>query len=1689
MKKYPHYILLTLPMTKSSSWTENIWKIIDCYFHDNHQLLVRHHMDSYNDFFKHGIYQMFRERNPVILTSNYDSKMDDYSLKCHLYMGGINGDRLYIGKPVIYDDGRTHYMFPNEARLRNMTYGMTIHYDVEVEITKLLQPGEEPEKLYMVNPGGKEYSNSIVEDNEKQRVVGGARKKSQTVDVGDYSPSEMKYILEETNKSISQDDQNNMRIQKYKFLLEKVYLGKFPIMLQSEFCVLNGIPREIKYQMGECLNDYGGYFIIDGKEKIIIPQEKFADNMLYIRKYESPGTLEPEAMMEENTENEFLYSAEIRSVSENISKPTRTLSVKVVGPTSKLTQHNIVVNIPNVRKPVPLFILFRALGFLSDKEIITICLLDLEKNEDLLDYFVPSIHESGGIMTQTAAMRFIAVLTKGKTFAHVHSILSDFFLPHIGETNYVQKAYYLGYMVHRLVRVWANIDQPINRDSYKFKRIETSGELIGDLFREYYKIQQKQIFVTLDREKNLNLGLYNSIDGMIQLVTKKELGAFMSRDLETGVKKAFKGNWGAYPHTKRIGVLQDINRLSYLSTLNHLRKTTLHLDAGLKLVGPRLLHASQWGYFDAIDSPDGSDIGLHKHLTLGAHITKSMSREPILAWLREKVNMRTLEECTPKVLHHLTKVFVNGYWAGVITEPLQVVENIKLHRRNALLPIYLSVYFDIGQNTIYLYCDGGRLCRPIFYFDDSTGKFSYETPKMKKLLEKEDSVLKWQDLISGFHEKKVPGFSVDAMKLYDLYELYGEENGIGREKNPAKIEKFIKEKAVIDYVDNSESEGMLVCMNPGILADHPGRKYTHMEIHESLCFSMMCNLTNFLENNPATRNNFSCGQSKQAVSMYHTNHQMRMDKAAVVLDCGETPLVKSRYLEYINHEQHPYGENAIVAIMCYSGYNVEDAILVNEGAIQRGLFRTTYYSTYETHEEKGTKEGMLQTSDKQFANIENLLLSGVEVHGKRVGYEYDKLDDYGIIKEGTEIHDKVVIIGMTSFTTDSKTHFDECKTTKKGQLGIVDKTLITEGEVGERIAKVRVREVRMPAHGDKMASRAGQKGTVGLIIPEKDMPFTKDGIKPDLIINPHAIPTRMTIGQLVECIAGKAAALYGGFANCTAYSNHTMENIFHYGELLTSMGFHSSGNEIMYNGYTGEQMDSVIFMGPTYYMRLKHMVKDKINYRTTGPRSKLTRQTVGGRANDGGLRIGEMERDAIIAHGAVNMLTESMMERGDKYYMAVCNKTGMIAVYNPNKNLFYSPMADGPIQFVGSFNDPENQMHIQHISKFGRSFSIVCVPYTMKLLLQELQTMNVVMRIITEDNIDQIENMKFSKNVDKLLQMPVKNMQSVVDMNKDALKGKILGQEQKQEEYQNRIDSPIINNSVENIPVEMLAPPLSPEYSNLSPVINVPTPVYSESNSPRYVPRTPDYEKDVSSLPLYEPSTPETSPPGNFYFPSTPNESPPPINPYVETETRNGGNQDVFEIGDSVAIHGGNPSQLWKVKDRGNGYVTVIDNEGLSAHHPTEDHIKVVSPELLYFPRVESFGAAAHSSSEYPLDPQMGYSSAPGVPGHFVAPPAAPSLPQSLNFSPTIVVGDNNKIPNRMDGHENYGGGGGGGTPSQENNHTSSVDFNLPIVVKKNEASPSSQENTGNESSKEKGEGGGGGGNPFLDFFKIRKIG
>jgi hypothetical protein len=554
------------------------------------------------------------------------------------------------------------------------------------------------------------------------------------------------------------------------------------------------------------------------------------------------------------------------------------------------------------------------------------------------------------------------------------------------------------------------------------------------------------------------------------------------------------------------------------------------------------------------------------------------------------------------------------------------------------------------------------------------------------------------------------------------------------------LEKLQHFKSMVDYVDTSEEETALIAVSNDELKK--SKWYTNLEIDPSLILGVLGNLVIYPENNPFPRNAFSCGQSKQAVSVYHSNYQMRIDKMGVILNYGQTPLIKSRYLEYVNNEEQPYGVNAIVAIMCYTGYNVEDAILINEGAIQRGIFRTTYYSSYQDREESSKITGM---TNSKFASIEKN-----NVTGKKKGYDYSFLDDHGLVKENTELNDKTILIGkINSSLTTKDVWTDDSVKPKKGQLGYVDKSFITLGEEGFNVAKVRVREERLPAIGDKMASRAGQKGTLGLIIPEDDMPFTEDGIRPDLIINPHAIPSRMTIGQIIESLFGKVCTSYGAFGDCTAFQVKG-PNYSTYAPMLVKAGFNSSGNQVLYNGMTGEQLAADIYIGPTYYMRLKHMVKDKINYRARGPNTVLTRQPVQGRANDGGLRIGEMERDGVLAHGMSYFLNESFMKRGESkdYYIAVCNKSGAIAIYNESKNLFLSPAVDGPIKFN---TNPDGTQSIMNISRFGRSFSILKVPYAFKLLIQELQVMNVQMRIITEENVDQLLSMSYSDNINKLL--------------------------------------------------------------------------------------------------------------------------------------------------------------------------------------------------------------------------------------------------------------------------------------------------------------------------------------------------
>ena len=1512
-----------------------IWKLIDIYFKENSHALVRHHLDSYNQFFTKDLYQLFKEMNPLKIEVDYDDEIQEFRSKCLMYIGGKDGSRVYLGKPIVYDPSNPHYMLPNECRLRNLTYATTVHFDVEIEYERILREDDIPTRL-------DEHGYALLDgDGEGEEVgpddAGKARKK-------DFTPNQFAELRKNTTNNIKGN------VQLVKMLLEKIYFGKFPIMVQSELCVLHKMPRDMRFAMGECKNDLGGYFIIDGKEKVVIPQEAFGDNMINVSVAK---------------DDKYLFTVDVKSVSENVSKPVRTLSIRILAPTNKLTNMNIGVFIPNAGdKPIPLFIVFRALGILTDKEIISFCTLqDAEQTPvAFMPYIDACIHNASAIVTQYDAIAYISLLVKGRSVTRTMRILADYFLPHIGEVNFLDKAYYLGYLANRLLSVATGMEEPTDRDSYKYKRLSLIGPLMKDLFREYYVQQQHHIRLSFETKYEFGKKTFSDLSVMIY---KLYAEVFRKRIVETGFQKAFKGKWGATEHTKKVGIVQDLNRLSYNGMLDHLRKTTLPMDSSVKLVAPRVLHGSQWGIIDPIDTPDGGNIGLHKHLAMLTLVTTAIPKEPILKWIRDNTTIKELSNTTPIRMGKLTKIFVNGLWFGGVTDPIQLTETFKLHRRHGLIPISVNIMFDHVRNTIFISADGGRLCRPIFYRDEMSSSSSFvfndkdEFVKITKLMEDPKSTDVWRKMVSGFHDKHDPEHNPYSAKFYTWEELY-------------KVDKaqMTKSKALLEYVDPQETEGTLIAMHNSETSAAMTKKtalYTHCEIHPSTTYGVMCNMINYLEHNPVTRNSFSCGQSKQACSLYSTNYQLRMDKTAVVLNNGQIPLVKSRYLQYINHEENPYGENAIVAIMCYTGYNVEDAILINEGALQRGLFRTTIYTTYEAEEEKDVKHEMVM-KDKTFTNIDKLN----DVMGIKPDMDYSKLDDQGMIPEGTEVDDRTVLIGQTEMADQKGGRKDCSKVPKKGQLGTVDKTFMTEGEEGQRIAKVRIREERIPNLGDKFASRAGQKGTIGMVIPEANMPFTKDGIRPDMIINPHALPSRMTIGQMIECIVGKGCAFKGTFGDCTAFYNRE-NKLGVFGDVLIRHHFHSNGDEILYNGMNGKQLEASVFIGPTYYMRLKHMVKDKINHRARGPRTNLTRQPVSGRANDGGLRIGEMERDAVISHGMSYFLRESMMERADAYQIAVCNLTGLMAIYNPARDILLSPGADGPIRYTGSlFN--EGQQEVQQISKFGKNFSLVQLPYSMKLLIQELQAINVQVRIITEDNIKQIDNLNFSHNLKLLVGDKEATPKMVIERIREELKKKPEESPDYTENNtpsaergdHNTMQQPLNEKErdMEEVDIDRMNERMDAAPKNGNKKFDVMNYIsekdrreglpYNPNISPPYDPNaSPPYNPNAS--PPYDPnalSYDEASPPynPNISPPYDPNalsydEASPPYNPNASPQNEISGGAKkkkkmVHYRGDAK------PERQWQITKEGNRLYTIEtdDTHMLDA----ADTIKVVRPDQIY---------------------------------------------------------------------------------------------------------------------------------------------
>ena len=1710
-------------------YIETPWSIIESYFKGQHlERLVRHQLESYNNFVSFQIIKTIEMFNPVHIVSDQD--FDPVSKK-HALEIFVTFENFNIYRPQIHENnGAIKLMFPQEARLRNFTYASAMTIDINIK--------------YVVRNGD-----------------------------------------------------NLENIQTFYKTLPKIHIGKLPIMLKSNICILSQYKHVDNNHTGECKYDTGGYFIINGSEKTVLGQERAAENKVYCFNVSKNNT-------------KYNWIAEIKSVPD-----FKCISPKQI--TMMISSKNngfgtpIYLQLPRVKQPIPLFIVFRALGVISDKEICEKILLDLNSKKEMLDNLKASIMDANKHLTQEECIRYITTYVMytpinmdketgiKKKHEFTMDILNNDLFPHCHNT--VQKIYFLGYMANKLLQASFEIIKTDDRDSYVNKRIDLTGTLLNNLFRNYFNKLVKDMEKQVIRE--INNGSWKSKDDYENIINMTNIYKIIkSTTIENGLKRALAtGDFGIkHTNSNKVGVAQVLNRLTYVSSLSHARRISTPTDKSGKLIPPRKLHNTSWGFLcpaecfdpeteilmwdgtsklakniiigdilvddlgnpttvrttcsgeknmydvipdksnfmkhrvtdnhiltlkicghksitksngkhrncthiveylnreeiqlqenyfqsledaekfvnsfdddDTIDitiekylklnkrtkdnlvlfkiegiltsefslievgigpyvgwqlhdkrgrfclkdglivhnTPEGQSVGIVKNLSYMSHITIHSNSLPLYEYVAPYIT--SLENQSSNELYSKVKVFVNGAWIGITNEAMELYEMLKDKKYKGIINIYTSIIFDYVLKEIRVCNDGGRLSRPLLRVKNDNILLTY--PVLEKL---KNGELNWNHLLTSS--------SID--------------------------------NSVIEYIDPEEQSWSMIATKPKHIVmqnDNEHFNYTHCEIHPSAIFGILASCIPFPEHNQSPRNTYQCAQGKQAMGVFATNYENRMDKTAYVLNYPARPLVDTRLMNMIDLNKIPSGCNVIVAIMTHTGYNQEDSLLFNKGSVDRGLFVTTIYHT-EKDEDKQKINGDEEIRCKP---------DPLKTKGMKMG-NYNKVNSKGVIPENTLVENRDIIISkITPIKENRNDHTkvikfeDQSKIYRTAEETYVDKNYIDRNGEGYNFAKIRLRTVRKPVIGDKFcalptqqvltnkgwieikdvnieehqlatldangkltyefpsakfeydhddkmysiqnkqvqivctlnhrlyvkkryakeyelleakdvmgkmvrfqktmdnvwpdqefikigeeeykmdewlqllgmfisdgccdksnkgvfitalkerkiefvkyileklnihysyhkdgnyfisgikhkniynellklsvgalnkflpeyvwslskrqsivlleallqgdgssmeykgetfdrygtisiqlanditrlalhcgwsgivkiaeeptgiarigkrnlgsragqevsitqqhtyykvsiirkqnepwinkkknesneeklidyqgkvycvempsshtyymrettnspcliignSSRHGQKGTIGNIIPEADIPFTANGQKPDIIINPHAIPSRMTIGQLKETVLGKVLVELGLFGDGTSFGEFDVKDICKY---LLDAGYEAHGNELLYNGLTGEQHECSIFMGPVFYQRLKHMVNDKSHSRSIGPMVNLTRQPAEGRSRDGGLRFGEMEKDAMVSHGAARFTRGRMYDVSDKYSVYVCKKCGLVASYNNNLHIHHCRTCDNRVDFA-----------------------YVEIPYACKLLFQELITMNIAPRVLTK---------------------------------------------------------------------------------------------------------------------------------------------------------------------------------------------------------------------------------------------------------------------------------------------------------------------------------------------------------------------
>jgi DNA-directed RNA polymerase subunit B len=993
----------------------------------------------------------------------------------------------------------------------------------------------------------------------------------------------------------------------------RAYIGRLPLMLKSRKCPLSKKTEEELIELGEDPRDPGGYFIINGSERVIVTQEYLVSNRVLIDYGRKGGPVSASAKI-------FSTVAGFRSL----------VTVE------RRTDRKLTVNFFSVPRPLPYGVLMKALGLESDADIANL----ISDSENILLELTPTLLQSNEIITQDEALDFIGKrVAVGQTQQYrvirARHVLDHYLLPHIGtsEKDRYAKAVFLANMALRVIELELNDKTPDDKDHYANKRLKLAGEMLTSLFRVAFKSLYRDIKYQL--EKNAKRGKTPNLKVAMRadVITERVRHALAT------------GNWVG----GKAGVSQLLDRTNYMSTYSNLRRVISPLIRSQAHFEARDLHATHWGKICPNETPEGPNCGLVKNLALQAYISAGCDEEEIVNY----IHTLPVVKLEKQMDHKGTKIFVNGKFVATTREK-GLHETIRTARRSDKINNDMNVTFYAEDNIISINTDGGRVRRPLLICKDG-----------KPLIKKD-------------HIEKV-------------------------KRNERTFLELLEKDGVIEFLDAEEEENALVALNYEDLTP----EHTHLEISPSSILGIATSVIPFAEHNQSPRNTYEAGMIKQALGLYASNFKYRADRRAHILQNPQISLVGNKAMDLIGFNSRPAGQNAIVGVISFQGWNIQDAIVFNRSSIQRGLFRSHFFRSYNAEEKKymGGQEDKFEIPTKG-------------VRGYRAQEVYRHLSEFdGIIEPEIEVRGGDVLVGRTSRPRFLEEYIElerpepqrreSSLSMRHGEEGTVDQAIITETNEGNKLVKVKIRDQRTPELGDKFASRHGQKGVIGAIIDSEDLPFTETGIIPDLIINPHAIPNRMTIGQVLECMAAIIAAEEGEQFDATLFESPSPAEL---SQKLLELGYHPFAESVMYDGITGEKMPSRIFIGPTYYQKLHHLVADKIHARARGPVQILTRQPTEGRAREGGLRFGEMERDCVIGHGAALLLKERLLDESDKIEIYICETCGLIADHNVRTG----------------------QTSCKVCQSSDTAISKIAISYAFKLLLQELQSMVIKPSLILE---------------------------------------------------------------------------------------------------------------------------------------------------------------------------------------------------------------------------------------------------------------------------------------------------------------------------------------------------------------------